>query len=72
MPAGFDSHNLIEQLSKAANIATEDINGKPILYEDVIVEPTSKSNSNQANRNSVQKSKIEECADWNSLLLDKI
>lgn len=72
LPAGFDSHNLIDQLSKAANIATEDVNGKPILYEDVIAEPSSKSGNAQSNRNSVQKSKIEECADWNSLLLDKI
>jgi dynein light intermediate chain 1, cytosolic len=39
LPAGFDSPNLIEQLSKAAKIMSQDMNGKPILYEDVIQMP---------------------------------
>jgi hypothetical protein len=39
LPAGFDSLNLIEQLSMAANSVTEDMNRAPILYEDVIQMP---------------------------------
>jgi hypothetical protein len=52
---------------------TEDLNGKPILYEDIIVLPTKQLTSvgGQANRNSL-KAKIEECADWNTLLLERM
>ena len=39
LPAGFDSPNLIDQLSKAANILSVDQNGNQILFEDIIKRP---------------------------------
>lgn len=70
LPAGFDSPSLIEELTRAAKIANEDPDGRPILYEDVIVKPPSNANSRQGGRTLA--ARVDECADWNALLHERL
>ena len=70
LPAGFDSLTLINELSKAAKIFDLDPSGNTILFEDVIKMPQRDNAPGRAR--SYLQPKMEECADWNTLLHERL
>lgn len=65
LPAGFDSPNLIEQLCKAAKIASLDPSGNLITFEDVLRPPQNNLSKGMSTLNGFKSEAID---DWNLIL----